>query len=251
MTANFGNESWQGGNLCAYTETASGERCGLKEIDGLEYCLHHVPDDLLDEAEEITGINRCRYDFGMPGACRQFAVKGAVPTRCKNHGANLGSRTHMEASRRNVESSAAERLAGIMAASGEYLMAPPAIGDPLIELLGLAAEIGALKEVLRAKVVPLLEGDKLRYAHSKAGEQLRQEIILYERALERFAKILIDISKLNIQDRLAGVQEQTAAMLERALDAALEESGVGLEGITGARKAFRRHLKVVQGELAS
>jgi hypothetical protein len=248
---NFGRDSWQGGNLCAYTDTRSGERCGDREIDGLEYCLHHVPDDLLEEAEEITGVSRCRYDFGMPTACRQFAVADTVPLRCKNHGANMGSRTYMEAARRGVEAAATDRLAEVMASSREYLVHPPAVGDPLAELLTLAAEIGALKEVLRAKVIPLLDEDKLRYVHSKAGEQLRQEIILYERALERFARILIDISKLNIQDRLAGVQEQTAAMLERALDAALEESGVGLEGITGARKAFRRHLKVVQGELAS
>jgi hypothetical protein len=245
------DQPWDGSAYCRWTETASGHRCGNREIDGLEYCLHHVPDDLLEEAEEVTGMMRCRHGFGEPDACRQIAVRNTVPPRCKNHGANQGSKSYQEAARRDVEDAVTDRLAGIMAASGEYLLHPPAVGNPLDELLGLAAEIGALKEVLRLKVIPLVSQDKLRYSHSKAGEQLRQEIILYERALERFARVLIDISKLGIQDRLAGIQQQTADMMERALDAALEESGVGLEGINGARRAFRRHLKVVQGELAS
>jgi hypothetical protein len=242
---------WEGGNLCLWTDTRSGERCGIKEIDGLEYCLHHVPDDLLEEAEEITGINRCRHDFGTPTACHQYAVTGTVPTRCKNHGANIGSKTYKEAARRDVEARVSDRLSEIMAENGGLLLHPTAIGDPLNELLDLAAEIGALKEILRLTTANLIAQQKVRYNHPKVGEQLRQEILLYERALERFARILIDISKLRIEDRLAGVQEQTAQMLERALDAALEESGIGLEGITGARRAFRRHLKVVQGELAS
>jgi len=103
----------------------------------------------------------------------------------------------------------------------------------------------ALKDVLRDTTAHLMMDNKLRYAHSKAGEMARMEIVLYERAVERFVKVLIDVSKLKIEDRLAGVREATAAMLERALDAALEDSGVGIEGKDKARTSFRRHLKVV------
>ena len=225
--------------------------CGRKEIEGLEYCLQHVPDDLLDEAEDITGIRRCRYDFGQPGACRKMAASGVEPPRCEDHGANRGSMARLGGAMNVRERDMAERLAAIMQLGGEKLLHPDPIQDPLTELLDLAAEVKALKEVLRYHVAELVKNQRVRYAHAKAGEQMRAEILLYERAVERTAKIMIDISKLRIEDRLAGVQEATAQMLERAIDAALQESGVGLDGIGAARKAFRRHLKVVQGELAS
>lgn len=241
----------EGDDYCQYTDTYSGQRCGSHEVDGLEFCVLHVPDDLLEEAEEVTGTVRCRHHFGEDNACRQYAVAGTVPPRCKNHGANIGSHMWKKAVENEFTHKVNDRLTEIMQANGETLLHPAPIGDPLNELLALAAEVGALKEIMRLTAANLISQQKVRYNHAKVGEQLRIEILLYERAVERFAKILIDVSKLRIEDRLAGVQEQTAQMLERALDAALEESGVGLAGITGARKAFRRHLKVVQGQLAS
>lgn len=224
--------------------------CGKPEVDGLEYCVQHVPDDLLEEAEEATGTRRCRHNFGQPDGCRQYAVTGTVPPQCKNHGANQGSESWKNAQARVVEGKVTDRLQEIMQAQGDRLMSPTSVGDPLSELLDLAAEMGELRSIMREQTAELIKMGKMRYANAKVGEQLRYEVILYERAIERFAKILIDISKLNIEQRLAGVQKQTADMLERAVDAALQESGIGLDGITGARKAFRRHLKVVQGEMA-
>jgi hypothetical protein len=221
------------------------------EVDGLEYCVQHVPEEYLEEAEEITGIKRCRHKFGEDGACRYLAVDNTVPVRCKNHGANAGSVSRREAMSRTIEGKVTDRLAEIMQENGQRLLHPKPIGDPLSELLDVAAEIGEFKEVMREVTTHLIVLGKVRYSNPKVGEQLRVEVLLYERALERFAKILIDISKLRIEDRLAGVQQATAEMLQRALDAALEESGVGLDGKLGAQRAFRRHLKVVQGELAS
>jgi len=220
-------------------------RCGNQEVEGLEHCILHVPDEYLDEAEEITGIRRCRKRFGQPDACRMYAVAGTEPPMCGEHGANLGSGNRKQATRTVFEERAAARLAEILAGDGEKLIHPEGIADPLTELLNLAAEIKAGKEILKFVVAHLYSQERIRYAHSKVGEQLRMEIILYERSLERYGHILIQISKLKIEDRLAGVREQTAAMLERALDAALEASGVGIDGKEAAREQFRRHLKVV------
>jgi hypothetical protein len=239
----------EGTAKCLFT-AKTGHRCGNCEIEGLEYCLLHVPDEYLEEAEEVTGRRRCRHDFGEPDACRQYAVYNTVPPQCKNHGANAGSVARNQAAGRTVEGKITDRLAEIMAENGQRLLHPSPIGDPLNELLDLAAEMGEFKEIMREVTTKLIEMSKVRYTTVKTGEQLRMEVLLYERALERFAHILIQISKLKIEERLAGVHQQTANMLERALDAALEESGVGLDGINGARQAFRRHLKVVQGELA-
>lgn len=228
-----------------------GGTCGNWVVDGLGACILHVPDDDLEEAEEVTGVRRCRRDFGTPDACRRYAVANTEPPACDTHGANRGSNTWKGAIARGVENRLSDRLAAIMAEGGEYLLRPPAIEDPLSEMLDLAAEVKALKELMRFSVADLVAKNQVRYSNAKVGEQVRAELLLYERALERTAKILTDISKMRIEERLAGVQEKTADMIERAVNAALEESGVTLEGQVRARKAFRRHLKVVQGTLAS
>jgi hypothetical protein len=105
---------WDGVVPCAGT-TRAGQRCRTPEIEGLDYCLHHVPDELLEEAEEITDFYRCRHDFGAPDACRQYAVAGTSPPRCKNHGANQGSVMYRQAARRVIERQVALLHAEILA----------------------------------------------------------------------------------------------------------------------------------------
>lgn len=219
--------------------------CGNREIEGLEFCLHHVPDDLLDEAEEITGFRRCRRQFGEPGACRFFAVKGSDPPRCKNHGANAGSVLGKRASQNVIEGKVTDRMIQIMAENGDKLTRPDPLGNPFSELIELAAEIKAFKEIMRSVTAYLFSEQRLRSAHSKVGEQLRAEVLLYERAQERLAAILVQITKLNIEARLAAISEQQAQMVEQALMAALRASGLDLAGQDGARQALKRELRVV------
>jgi hypothetical protein len=234
----------RGGRQCQGT-TRNDTRCTNDEIEGLEFCLLHVPDEYLEEAEDVTGMRRCRHQYGAPDACRQYAVEGADPVACTKHGMAPGSFAMRQTMHRTVEGKLGERLAGIMADGGERLLRPDPVADPLSELMDLAAEVKAVKELLRSKVAPMFANDQLRYAHSKAGEQLRMEVLLYERGLDRLARLLLDISKLNIADRLVGIRKQTADMIERAIDAALEDSGVGFEGKQAARESIRRHLKIV------
>jgi hypothetical protein len=236
--------STRDGRPCQGT-TRNDTRCGNDEIEGLEFCLLHVPDEYLEEAEDVTGMRRCRHQLGAPDACHNYAVDGADPVACTRHGMAPGSFAMRQTMHRTVEGKLGERLAGIMADGGEKLLRPDPVSDPLSELMELAAEVKAVKELLRAKVAPMFANDQLRYAHSKAGEQLRMEVLLYERGLDRLARLLLDISKLNIAERLTGIRKQTADMIERAIDAALEESGVGFEGKQVAREAVRRHLKIV------
>jgi len=239
-----GKTHWAGPLRCGDNGglTRQGEPCMEWEIDGLGSCLRHVPDDLLDEAEELTGERLCRFG----GRCPNKAVAGSDPPRCTSHGMKGGGDGRKGATINLVEGKAADRLAEILAANGDRLLRPDPIGNPLSELLDLAAEVKEGKEILRLMVSALYSENKIRYMHSKAGEQLRVEILLYERSLERLGKILVEISKLKIEERLAGIRQQTADMLERALDMALEESGVGLDGKAAAREALHRHLKVVK-----
>jgi hypothetical protein len=204
----------RGGRQCQGT-TRNDTRCTNDEIEGLEFCLLHVPDEYLEEAEDVTGMRRCRHQYGAPDACRQYAVEGADPVACTKHGMAPGSFAMRQTMHRTVEGKLGERLAGIMADGGERLLRPDPVADPLSELMDLAAEVKAVKE------------------------------LLYERGLDRLARLLLDISKLNIAERLVGIRKQTADMIERAIDAALEDSGVGFEGKQAARESIRRHLKIV------
>jgi hypothetical protein len=230
-----------GPNQCLAT-TNRGERCGNKEIDGLEYCLHHMPDEYLDEAEQITGWHRCRERFGQPDACRYFAVKGTDPPACKNHGANRGAVKAKQAATNVLQGKVQDRLTAIMGEQGDRLLNPPAIGNPLSELLDLAAEIAEWKNIMRDIVMYLTSRDRIRSAHSKVGEQLRAEVLLFERAQERYAKILIDITKLGIEARLAQIEQQQVDMVDRALSAALAASGLSLLEQDKARGVLRREL---------
>lgn len=228
---------WQGPNRCG-AQLPNGNTCSQWEIDGLDACFRHVPDELLAEAEALTGWRRCRQGEG----CTQVAKAGTEPPACKAHGANLGSVTSQHAAARIVEGRQADRLVIILAEHGEKFLHPDPIGNPLAELLELAAEIKAFKEVMRQVTAYLVSRERIRSAHDKVGEQLRAEVMLYERAMERLAKILIDISKLGIEARLAGVEDDQVELIDRALTAALTAAGLDLVAQQEAKVVLRREL---------
>jgi hypothetical protein len=216
--------------------------CSNMEIEGLEYCLHHVPDDLLDEAEMITGMRRCRQRFGEPDACRQFAVDATSPPLCKNHGAQIGSERSAKAASSVVQLHVASVEQEKVVDHWESIISAPPVTNPLEELQKIAGEIVAWKNIARAAVAQLHES-QWRYTKSRLGEQIRAEILIYERALDRAERCLVNIAKLNIDQRLAAVSERRQDLIERAVTAALQASGLDLEGQDKARKVLRRELR--------
>jgi P27 family predicted phage terminase small subunit len=164
------------------------------------------------------------------GTCTQAAGWGTPHPgtgRCKLHGGCAPSSV----------------IAGMNAQAQRLLYqhdAPP-VTDPLSALQRLAGRAAAWEDIIGEKVNEL---HSLRYS-TEGGEQLRAEIAVMERAMDRLGKLLVDIAKLNIEGRLATVREATAQMLEQALNAALTSSGCDLDGQQRAREAFRRNLKVV------
>lgn len=235
---------WEGERLCAGT-TRGGHPCSSHEIDGMDFCLQHMPDDMLEEAEEICGMLRCRHSFGQPDACHFYAVKNTVPPACKNHGAQVGSTTRMHAEIRAINNQAAEHLTNLMAADpGNWLEGAKAVEDPLTELLELAGRI-KLMETKLCEVVAKLDMSKWRYTRDRLGEQVRAEIVLLERAQERFAHILVQIAKLNITERLAAIEQRKLQMLERAMTLALQAADVDPEKRETAIRVLRRELKAV------
>ena len=62
--------------------------------------------------------------------------------------------------------------------------------------------------------------------------------------MDRCGKLLVDIAKLNIDERLVRVTEKQAAMVEAALLATLGEMGMGDGEQQEARGKLARHLRV-------
>jgi len=200
-----------------------------------------VPDDMLEEAEESTGMMRCRHRFTEPDACRYIAVNGTVPPRCKVHGANQGSYQRKLAAGRQVEASVQEHLGEIMSEHASALELAEPVENPLTELLALAGEVKALKNVLR-KMVGKIKLEEWRYSRGTVGEQIRAEIVLYERATERLTSMLVQIAKLNIEDALARIKAEQVSRIERALQIALAASDATVEGQDTARQVLLREL---------
>jgi hypothetical protein len=118
-----------------------------------------------------------------------------------------------------------------------------AVGDPLEALLKLAGQVLAWQAATAALVNQL---DGIRYRGANGAEQLRAEVALYERAMDRAVSVLSAIARLNIDERLVAVTERQADAVIGAINAALEAAGVSGEQAERARRAAARHLRSVE-----
>lgn len=143
-----------------------------------------------------------------------------------------------KAAERVVEQAARRELGKLAAVLGP---AEP-IDNPLTELGKLAGEVIRWKDLMAEHVAEL---DRIRYSDDRGGEQLRSEISLFERALDRCGTFLTSIARLNIDARLAAISEAQADVVLRAIDAALDDAGVESARRGQAKLAAARHLKAV------
>jgi predicted Zn-dependent protease len=143
------------------------------------------------------------------GPCGAQPMNGTEPKRCRSH---LGRKPEIV----KAEWDARRRGERIRA---EYDL--PAQSDPLQELLRLSREVIAWKDAMRVMVGELTE---IRYK-SGAGEQIRAEIKLYENAMDRAARVLSDILRLGVEERLVKVAAAQTKLVAGAIQAALTEVG--------------------------
>lgn len=110
---------------------------------------------------------------------------------------------------------AQERIAQFRAQSFLSTLSYEPLEDPYAELLRVASEAVAAKDYFKTQI------DSLRYK-SNTGEQLRAEVALWERAMDRCDKVLGNIVRLGIADRLTRVKEEQAvqviALIQRVID---------------------------------
>jgi hypothetical protein len=218
-------------------QLASGRQCNRYEVEGMEYCLKHMPDSMLEEAEAITGVKRCRNSPAGEFACQEFAAEGTSPPSCPAHKPAAMAKKHLAL----VNGQAVEMAQQLITTHASDLEHAPPIEDPYIEVMAAAGELKVWKDIVRAKVGSL---KRLGYA-GKSGEQTMAEVQLYTQALRDLSSVLLSIGRLNLDARLVGIRQQTVEMLDRALDLALEQAGVDYGKRTEARQTFKSHLKVV------
>lgn len=184
-------------------------------------------------ADDGSQARRCGARTRKPGnpPCVKWPINGTK--RCGNHGGKA-PQTVAKAQRDRAESEARKAL-------GRLNIVP--VDNPLTELQHLAGEAKAWKELLAGYVAEL---ERLRYG-GDGGEQIRGEIILFERAIDRCATILTAIARLNIDERLVRVSERQVEIVAEALTKTLADMGMSQDQQREARRGVARHLHAVAG----
>lgn len=114
------------------------------------------------------------------------------------------------------------------------------VTDPLSKLAELAGQALAWRDTIAAKVNTLTS---LRYEGGVGTEQLRSEVALFERALDRCNTILATMARLNIDERLARITEQQQEIVLSAIQAGFDAIELPLEQQQAARAAVVQKLR--------
>lgn len=176
---------------------------------------------------------RCKGTATTTGErCKNARLKGA--TVCRKHGA-AAPQVREAAARRVAAEAVRADAAALLAAEGVGL-----VGDPYEALRGIAAEVLALKMAAARRVNAL--GEEIRFVSFQGAEQLRSEVALYERAVDRAAKILETLAKLGLDERRVRVSEAIGERVADAIESILDELGLSADQRAVAPAVVSRHL---------
>lgn len=175
---------------------------------------------------------------GVP--CRAWAIKGG--TVCRQHGGNLvrvQNAANFRIAKTKAERQALSRLREKTGKNGT---------DAIAEIERLAAEVIVFKDICRERLELLWAQDEIRYSTS-AGEQLRAEVALYERALDRCEKILATHVRLGIAKRREAINEAEQLLLVSAIRNILNRLGLSQEQQRIAVQVVPEELRAISGEI--
>lgn len=185
--------------------------------------------------EDPSNFVRCTGHSSRTGEpCKRPPNKGM--TVCNSHGGRAPQTR--AAATRNME---AGQLRAILERHGRN----EPITDPLRALQELAGRVRAWFDFLEERI------GSLRHSSQWDTEQIRGEVQLYVQAQDSFAKILVDMGKLKIDERLVAIHEATAAMVLDAMKAGFASAGVTGVAQAEAIKVTGRKLRVIQGGASS
>lgn len=148
---------------------------------------------------------RCRATNRSGKRCGRYAIPGGRV--CTTHGGRA-VQVKAAADRRLAQADAERIVSQVVTARG-----PLSLADVYTELQKTAGLAVAWRDMLEEKVTALTEW---RYEAKGAGtEQLRSEIALFERSLDRVGKLLEVIARLDLDTRVAALNAaQGAAVAE-------------------------------------
>jgi hypothetical protein len=163
--------------------------------------------------------------------CQKWANRGA--TVCRSHGGSAP----------RIKQAAARNQAAndIRRALGKLNITP--VRDPLTALSELAGEILAWKELAAARVATLQDMAARNFA--TGSDEVHAEIQVFERAMDRAVSVLGTIARLNIDERLAAINEAQAALVRDILMGSLADAGLGTEVQREVAGHVSRRLRLV------
>lgn len=226
--------------IVASHQPGAGRRCPQWTMKGLDVCKSHS-DRKSIPSHEPPERRRCRAkaqdeNRRRTRPCKLWAMKGL--TVCYRHGGS--NKTTRAAGDRRVAEAKVEKKARELATLFDVVP----VDNPLDALAQHVGEEIRFKDIL-ATLVKDLSADDIRYTDARGAEQLRSEIVVYERALGRVGDRLVAYAKLNIDERLAAIEEKQAEMFIRAIEAALAHAGITGAAAFEAKQVAARHLETV------
>ena len=175
--------------------------------------------------------DRCSAHRKSDGApCGYMAAEHQ--TICRFHGA--GAPQNINAALERAKDAEAETL--LRRKLGDTQ--PREIRNPTIALARLAGEMEQTKEAAAQLLVELLDPTTA----TATGIDIHPYVKLYERALGRYQSILVDMARIGIEDRIAGVEELEAQIQLGAILAGLADAGVDTPQVRAAIAARLRAL---------
>lgn len=205
-----------------------GEQCKNKKKASEETCAWHAPgfinrakanrieaDSPVDLENPHRWNVRCKAtNTGEASAgerCGQNAVRGL--DICAKHGG--GHPVAREMGKRVMENRIERHRLGKLA--DKYGLDEL---NPLQAMQKLVQEVLMLKEHLYEQIANM-DAEDWTYTDRIGVEQARQVFQMYERAVERSSRLLVDLGKLNIDDRLAKVSEKQAEVVAVVMEKVL------------------------------
>jgi hypothetical protein len=177
-----------------------------------------------------TPKRKCKAHKTNGDPCPNYAMHGQLI--CAVHGGRA----------RQNKAKAAERIVAEQARTVLARLDVEPVADPLTALGLLAGQVLAFKDALAEQVNRL---EAIRYEDAKGAEQLRSEVAVFERALGECRQVLGLMARLDIDARLAAIEETKAQAVVAAIDAGLAAAGVTGVAATEARQVVARHLRSV------
>ena len=176
---------------------------------------------------------RCTaHKKGTLTPCKNIRMKGQ--NVCQFHGGKTPAAREAGLRRYAVQKALADSEA-LIAHNAEE-----GVADPIKALQILATEALGMKDALAARVNALTS---VRFEDDKGGEQLRSEVILYERALDRAAKFLDLLARSGFEEKRIMIAQREGQMIVELLRRVFSQINLTPEQETIVGEVVPRELK--------